>query len=223
MGTASSETVFVLDDEAAIRDSLRFLLESVGLRVETFADAGEFLASWSPERPGCLVLDVRMRGMSGLELQDELVRRGVHLPTIVITGHGDVPMAVRAMKSGALDFLQKPFGDQALVDRVHQALEIDRDARRDLAERTRVSARLSILTPREREIAELLVDGKANKEIASDLGLSTRTVEGHRAHIMDKLAVDSFAELVRLVLVSRGEKPAESVAAREPATAAPRP
>lgn len=200
---ALAETVFVVDDEASMRDSLRFLLESVGLRVETYPEAGEFLDSWSPERAGCIVTDVRMRGMSGLELQEELVRRAIDVPVIVITGHGDVPMAVRAMKSGAIDFLQKPFSDQALLDRVQQAIEIAQDKRRSRAERVEIEGRLSLLTPREREIADLLVDGKANKEIAGELGLSTRTVEGHRAHIMDKLGADSFADLVRLVLADR--------------------
>jgi RNA polymerase sigma factor (sigma-70 family) len=196
-------TVFVVDDDRAVRDSLRWLIQSVGLPVETFSTAAEFLASYTAPRPGCLVLDVRMRGMSGLDLQEELERRGVVLPVIVITGHADVPMAVRAMKAGAVDFLQKPFGDQALLDRIQSALERDREQRNASAEHEQILSRLSVLTPREREIVDLLVDGKANKEIASDLGLSTRTVEGHRANIMDKLGASSFAEVVKVALLAR--------------------
>jgi FixJ family two-component response regulator len=202
-----SATVFILDDDASMRDSLRWLIQSVGLPVEAYASATDFLAKYDPERSGCLVLDVRMRGMSGLELQEELARRGITIPVIIVTGHADVPMAVRAMKSGALDFLEKPFSDQALLDRIQRAIEIDRNARRSRDERADVLSRLSVLTRREREIVDLLVDGKANKEIAAELGLSTRTVEGHRAHIMDKVGATSFAELVRMTLIARTEAP----------------
>jgi two-component system response regulator FixJ len=202
-----SATVFVLDDDASMRDSLRWLIQSVGLPVEAYSSAGDFLEKYDRERPGCLVLDVRMRGMSGLELQEELVRRGISVPVIVVTGHADVPMAVRAMKAGALDFLEKPFSDQALLDRIQRAIEIDREARRSRDERADVLARLAVLTRREREIVDLLVEGKANKEIAAELGLSTRTVEGHRAHIMDKVGATSFAELVRMTLVARSDAP----------------
>ncbi|HZR80217.1 MAG TPA: response regulator [Candidatus Binatia bacterium] len=203
MAARDAGTVFVLDDDASMRDSLRWLIQSVGLSVEAFGSASDFLATYQPERSGCLVLDVRMRGMSGLELQEELARRGISIPTIIVTGHADVPMAVRAMKAGALDFLEKPFSDQALLDRIHRALEIDRSARRSREERADVLSRLAVLTRREREIVDLLVDGKANKEIAAELGLSTRTVEGHRAHIMDKVGAASFAELVRMTLLAR--------------------
>lgn len=201
----ATATVFVVDDDRAVRDSLRWLIQSVGLSVETFSTAAEFLAAYDPAKIGCLVLDVRMRGMSGLDLQEELERRGISLPVIIITGHADVPMAVRAMKAGAIDFLQKPFGDQALLDRIQKALERDREQRSASAEHEEILSRLAVLTPREREIVDLLVDGKANKEIASDLGLSTRTVEGHRANIMDKLGATSFAEVVRVALLARSE------------------
>lgn len=198
-------TVFVLDDDAAMRDSLSWLIQSIGLPVEAYSTAGEFLSKYQPGRAGCLVLDVRMRGMSGLDLQEELARREIHIPVIILTGHADVPTAVRAMKAGAVDFLEKPFSDQALLDRIQRALELDRARRRSQAERAELASRLSVLSPREREIVELLVDGKANKEIAAALQLSTRTVEGHRAHIMAKLGATSFAEVVRLTLLARPE------------------
>jgi two-component system, LuxR family, response regulator FixJ len=201
--STNDATVFVLDDDPAMRDSLRWLIESVGLRVETHASAAELLERYDSARVGCLVLDVRMRGMSGLDLQEELARRGITIPIIIVTGHADVSIAVRAMKGGAFDFLEKPFSDQALLDRVQRAIELDRSTRRARAEREELVLRLAVLTRREREIVDLLVDGKANKEVAAELGLSTRTVEGHRAHIMDKLGLTSFADLVRIALLAR--------------------
>jgi two-component system, LuxR family, response regulator FixJ len=195
--------VFVVDDDPAMRDSLRWLIESTGVQVETFADAQTFLARIRPELPGCLVLDVRMPGMSGLDLQAELGRRGIGLPTIVVTGHAEVPMAVRAVKSGAIDFIEKPFSDQLLLDRVRQGIEMDRLERDGRARRAEILRRRSLLTQREREVLDLVVAGKANKEIAASLHLSPKTVEVHRAHVMEKMQASSVAELVRLALVAQ--------------------
>jgi FixJ family two-component response regulator len=195
-------TVFVVDDDRAMRESLSWLLDSVGLRVRSYATAADFLAEHDPAQPGCLVLDVRMPGMSGLDLQAELARRGVELPTIVITGHAEVSMAVRAVKAGAIDFIEKPFSDQLLLDRVRQALEIDLEAREVRRRREDARRRLATLTAREREVLNLVVAGKANKEIASALGVSPKTVEVHRAHVMSKMCVDSLAELIRITLLA---------------------
>jgi FixJ family two-component response regulator len=195
--------VFVVDDDPAMRDSLRWLIESTGLQVETFGDAQTFLARIRPELPGCLVLDVRMPGMSGLDLQAELGRRGIGLPTIVVTGHAEVPMAVRAVKAGAIDFIEKPFSDQLLLDRVRQGIEMDRQERDGRARRAEILRRMSLLTQREREVLDLVVVGKANKEIAAALHLSPKTVEVHRAHVMEKMQASSVAELVRLALVAQ--------------------
>jgi two-component system, LuxR family, response regulator FixJ len=195
-------TVFVVDDDRAMRESLSWLLDSVGLHVRSYATAADFLADYDPAQPGCLVLDVRMPGMSGLDLQAELARRGVELPTIVITGHAEVSMAVRAVKSGAIDFIEKPFSDQLLLDRVRQALEMDRQAREVRTRRDDARRRLATLTAREREVLNLVVAGRANKEIASELGVSPKTVEVHRAHVMSKMCVDSLAELIRLTLLA---------------------
>ena len=194
--------VFVVDDDPAMRDSLRWLIESTGARVETYGDAQGFLAAIRPDLPGVIILDVRMPGMNGLDLQAELLRRGIRLPTIVITGHAEVPMAVRAVKAGALDFIEKPFSDQLLLDRVRQALETDRQNREIRSRREDARQRLSALTTREREVLHLVVAGKANKEIASDLGVSPKTVEVHRAHVMSKMQVDSLAELIRVALLA---------------------
>ena len=194
--------VFVVDDDRAMRESLTWLLDSVGLRVRSYANAGDFLAEYDPAQPGCLVLDVRMPGMSGLDLQAELARRGVELPTIVITGHAEVSMAVRAVKAGAIDFIEKPFSDQLLLDRVRQALEIDLEAREVRRRREDARRRLATLTAREREVLDLVAAGKANKEIASALGVSPKTVEVHRAHVMSKMYVDSLAELIRITLLA---------------------
>src|SRR5262245_35090492 len=160
-------TVYVVDDDAAVRKSLRWLLESVSLPVETFGTAQEFLESFDPDRPGCLVVDVRLPGMSGLELQERVASLGGGLAAMVLTGHGDVPMVVRAMKGGAIDFLEKPFSDQLLVDRVQQAIRLDSQVRRQKAQRGEVAARLNALTPREREVLERVVQGKSNKMMAA--------------------------------------------------------
>ena len=200
MSAPETPVVFVVDDDPAMRDSLRWLIESTGLRVETYGDARAFLDAIGPDRPGCLVLDVRMPGMSGLDLQAELGRRGIGLPTIVVTGHAEVPLAVRAVKAGAIDFIEKPFSDQLLLDRVRQGIEIDRRERVRRARRAEVMRRIGLLTQREREVLDLVVSGKANKEIAAALRLSPKTVEVHRSHVMDKMQAESVAELVRLAL-----------------------
>ena len=192
-------TIFIVDDDSAVRESLAFLIRSMSLTVATFDSAQAFLAACDPALPGCLVLDIRMPGMSGLELQEELRRREVTLPIIFITGHGDVAMAVRAMKGGAVDFIEKPFNDQQLLDRINQALELDRTARAARAEQALVAARLDLLSPREREVLERIVAGQANKVIAIDLGLSERTIEIHRAKVMSKTGARSLAELVTMI------------------------
>ncbi|MBI5504171.1 MAG: response regulator transcription factor [Deltaproteobacteria bacterium] len=197
-------TVFVVDDNAGVRSSLRELLTSVSLPVETFASGKEFLDTFDPDRAGCLILDVRLKEGSGLDLQDELRRRAVTIPIIVLTGHGDVPNSVRALKAGAFDFLQKPPPPAVLLERIHAALESDRAARETASERAVALRRLASLTPREREVMSLLVAGATSKEIASDLKLSVRTVEGHRRRVLSKLRVASAAQLVRVVLTSRG-------------------
>jgi FixJ family two-component response regulator len=200
----SGQTVCVVDDDEAVRGSLRMLLQSMGLRTAVFSSAAAFLEAIDGIDSGCVLLDIRMPVMSGLELFDQLLSRGAHLPVIFITGHGDVPMAVRAVKKGAFDFLQKPFNDQELLDRVNDALREDtrRLARR--VEKQGLQIRYERLTPREREIMERVVGGQANKAIAIDLKLSERTVELHRAHVMEKMEVRSLAELVALVVSLKG-------------------
>ena len=193
-------TVFVVDDDEAVRASLKLLLKTLGLPAQTYASAQEFLATFDERRGGCLVLDIRMPGMSGLELQEELNTRGAMLPIIFITGHGDVPMAVEAMQRGAMDFLQKPFRDQDLLDRISEALAKDRAGRELLGNRERIRARVAALTPREREVMALVTQGKANKVIAADLDLSQRTVEIHREHVMEKMGANSLAHLVRMAI-----------------------
>ena len=193
-------TVFVVDDDEAVRASLKLLLKTLGLPAQTYASAQEFLATFDERRGGCLVLDIRMPGMSGLELQEELNTRGAMMPIIFITGHGDVPMAVEAMQRGAMDFLQKPFRDQDLLDRISEALAKDRAGRELLGNRERIHARIVGLTPREREVMALVTQGKANKVIAADLDLSQRTVEIHRAHVMEKMGENSLAHLVRMAI-----------------------
>jgi two-component system response regulator FixJ len=192
--------VFVVDDDEAVRSSLRLLLKSVGLPATLYSSAQEFLAAYDPHQSGCVVLDVRMPGMSGLELQQLLNLKGATIPVIFITGHGDIPMAVEAMQQGAFDFLQKPFRDQDLLDRVQRALEKDRKTRLELGERDRIVDRLETLTPREREVLTLVTRGKPNKVMAGELGVSQRTVEIHRARVMEKMGASSLAQLVRMVL-----------------------
>jgi len=193
-------TIFVVDDDEGVRNSLRFLLKSVGLAARTLASAREFLDTYRQSEPGCLVLDVRMPGMSGLELQQQLNLRGATIPVIFITGHGDIPMAVEAMQHGAFDFLQKPFRDQDLIDRIQRALERDVRNRSALAQHAKIRERLGSLTPREREVLALMTRGKPNKIMAAELGVSQRTVEIHRARVMEKSGAASLAQLVRMVM-----------------------
>ena len=193
-------TVYIVDDDSGVRSSIRVLMKSVGLPAMPYAAAKEFLDAYHPNQPGCIVLDIRMPGMSGLELQEALNERGAVIPVIFITGHGDIPMAVEAMRHGAFDFLQKPFRDQDLIDRIQQALARDKETRESLREHGRTRARIASLTPREKEVLELLTSGKANKMMAQDLGLSQRTVEIHRAHVMEKMGAKSVAQLVRMVM-----------------------
>ena len=192
--------VFVVDDDDAVRNSLRLLLKSASLSTTAFASAQEFLAGWTTEQLGCLVLDVRMPGMSGLELQEELNRRGAIIPVIFISGHADVPMAVEAIQHGAFDFLQKPFGDQDLIDRIQRALAADADNRQALSQLDELRKRYATLTPREQEVLVLVTDGRANKVMAGDLGVSQRTIEIHRARVMEKMGARSIAQLVRMTL-----------------------
>lgn len=193
-------TVHVVDDDDAVRSSLRLLLKSVGLPTIAYESARDFLTSFEPEQPGCLVLDVRMPGMSGPELQQELNHRGAMIPVIFVTGHGDISMAVEAMQHGAFDFLQKPFRDQDLITRVQKALELDAQNRAELREAALIRERLESLTPREREVFQLVTEGKANKVMAADLGVSQRTVEIHRARVMEKMGARSLAQLVRMAM-----------------------
>ncbi|GAB4059621.1 response regulator transcription factor [Uliginosibacterium sediminicola] len=202
---AFEQPVHIIDDDEALRDSLVWLLESTGLKVASYPSAEAFLKVWTPQLRGCLVLDIRMPGMSGLELHEKLNSMHSTLPVIFITGHGDVPMAVTALKKGAFDFIEKPFHDQDMLNLIEQCLERDRaeqDQRRQGAEAQR---RIDQLTPREREVLELIVAGRLNKQIADDLGISIKTVEVHRARVMEKMSADSLAELVQSVLHARGE------------------
>lgn len=196
-------TVFIVDDEEPICDAVGLLLRSVGIQTLAFTDPQRFLSEYTPDLPGCLIVDVRMPGMSGLEVQRVLSERRCSLPVIFITGHGDVPMAVEAMRNGAFDFLQKPFNDDDLIRRVQKALEQDARERSELQRTDEIGARWESLTAREREVAECLVDGAANKAIAMDLDISERTVELHRARVMQKMEVRSIAQLVKLVMMLR--------------------
>jgi len=198
--TDYNPTVFLVDDDEAVRDSLGFLMKSVALSSRPFSSADEFLAEFDPECPGCLVLDIRMPGMSGMELQQKLIDMRAILPIIFITGHGDIPMAVEAMQRGAVDFIPKPFRDHELLDRINKALEDDQKNRSTLLEREEVEKRIEELTPREKQVMELVVQGHANKVIAGDLDVSQRTVEIHRARVMEKMQARSLAQLVRMVM-----------------------
>ncbi|MDH3376977.1 MAG: response regulator transcription factor [Gammaproteobacteria bacterium] len=197
---SSNQIVYIVDDDDAVRKSLCLLMKSVGLLAQGLASAQEFLEAYDRAQPGCLVLDIRMPGMSGLELQDRLVAERIELPIIFITGHGDVPMAVQALHKGAMEFLEKPFRDQDLIDRVQFALQRDAEQRHAASLREILEAKLVTLTPREREVMERVADGQANKAIAIDLDMSSRTVEIHRARAMEKMGARSLAELVRMVV-----------------------
>jgi FixJ family two-component response regulator len=196
--TEADAIVFVVDDDEGMRQSLKNLIGSVGLRVEAFASAQEFLRSKLTDVPGCLVLDVRLPGLSGLDLQKRMAEAGIEIPIIFITGHGDIPMTVQAMKAGAVEFLTKPFRDQDLLDAIQQALEHDRKTREQRAEIEKLRSRLESLTPREREVMGLVVAGLLNKQIAGELGTSETTIKIHRHQVMEKMGAGSLAELVRM-------------------------
>lgn len=196
--------VFIVDDDPDVRDSLSRLVRAAGFEVECFEGADAFLADWRDDRPGCLVTDIRMPGMTGLELQERMRSEGSSIPTIVLTGHGDVPGAVRALKGGALDFLQKPYEPDVLLVRIAEALEEDARTRKARERAAEVEGRLSQLTPREREVMSLVIEGKANKVIAIDLGISERTVELHRGRVMHKLGARSVPDLIRKVGLEAG-------------------
>ena len=206
MTNMGEQTVFIVDDDAAVRDSIAELVESVGLRAEGYASALALLEALGPERPGCLVLDVRMAEMSGLALQERLNELEVGIPVIVLTGHGDVPMAVQAMKAGAVDFIQKPYRDQALLDSINAALSIDADARRSKATEDDLNNRLVSLTAREKEVLDHLLAGRTSKETAGALAISPRTAEAHRRNLLHKLGVGSAKELMRTWAPAAKEK-----------------
>ena len=202
MSTEQKSTVYVVDDDQAIRHAMELLMRSVGLDYEIFHSGDDFLASHTDDRAGCIVLDIRMPGLGGLELQAKLNDMGNTLPIIFITGHGDVPMAVEAMQKGAVDFIQKPFRDQELLDRIGEALNADLERRTERVEKAQVQERINRLTKREREVMDLVVTGKPNKVIAYELGVSQRTVEIHRARVMEKMEAKSLAGLVRMHIAS---------------------
>lgn len=195
-----TQTVFVIDDDADVRDSLQWLLESVGLRVQTFEDALAFFAAFDECQSGCIVMDVRMPGLSGINAQKKLPEHNIELPVIMISAHGNVDMAVRALTQGALTFIEKPFDDQVLIDHVHNALEKDRVRFARRSSQARVRERYDSLTRRERQVLELIVKGLSNQEAADELGINRKTVEGHRANMMAKMKADSFAELVQVAI-----------------------
>jgi FixJ family two-component response regulator len=199
--------VFVVDDDPSIRSLLTKLIQSIGIRVEAFASSGEFLLQPPPSGPACLVLDVRMPGLSGLDLQERLAQLGLDIPIIFITGFGNVPQSVRAMKAGAVDFLQKPFENQALLDAVNKALERDRSARLRHKEILEVETRIATLTPRECEVFLLVATGLANKQVADELCLSEKTVKIHRGHVMQKMGARTFADLVRMAEKANRKRP----------------
>ena len=199
---SDSPTVFVLDDDQGVRESLKWLVESHDLAVETYSSAQDFFTACTPGRPGCLVLDIRMPDMGGLEVQKSLTDRGFTLPVIVLTGFGDVPTAVRAMKGGAVEFVEKPFNDQALIELIEQCIERDKRMRSELNQKLVIRERMELLTRREREVMELVSIGKSNKEIARELEISPKTVEVHRSRVMEKMQAGTLAELVQMKLTA---------------------
>ncbi len=195
---SSEPTVFVVDDDSEVRETLKWLVESVGLKIETFASAQDFLNAYDPDRPGCLVTDVRMPGMSGIELQAKLMAEEVTLPIIVVSGYADVPTAVRSMKGGAIDFVEKPFNEQMLLERIQLSILEDARLRQKRAQGERARARLRSLTPRERQVMDLVILGRSNKQIARELNISPKTVEAHRSNVMAKMKAQSLPELVTI-------------------------
>jgi two-component system, LuxR family, response regulator FixJ len=194
-------TVFVIDDDEEVRNGVKLLLESVGLAALCYPSAVEYLDSFDPDLSGCLVVDIRMPGMSGLDLQERLSAEPIHPPVIIITGHGDVPMAVRAVKAGAVDFIEKPFRDQVLLDSVHRAIEMDAKLRGEVSRLFDIREKLNQLTPREREVLDLVVAGKRNKNISDELHITLSTVEAHRAKVMEKMEAESLSQLMRMMLI----------------------
>ncbi len=203
---AATPTVFIIDDDSSVRDAVSLLLRTDGLNVAAFASAAAFLEAVTVQQPGCLVLDVRMPGMSGLDLQKQLQARGFGMPILFMTGHGDVPMAIRAMKAGAFDFLEKPFQGAKLLERVREALALDARQHGRQARRAEAAARLALLSPREREVLDRVVIGQYNKVIAAELGISLSTVEIHRKRVMEKLQAESLADLIRTLTLLNDEK-----------------
>lgn len=202
----TTPTIFVVDDDEPVRDAIGLLLDTVELRYECFESAASFLSGYTDKRTGCLVLDIRMPGMSGLELQEHLRTRNDPLPIIFITGHGDIPMAVEAMKKGAVDFIRKPFRDQELLDRIQEALSRDAENREHHADLQAVRDRAGHLTPREREVFERVAEGQANKVVAIDLAISERTVEIHRSQVMQKMEARNLADLVKMKILLGGQR-----------------
>ncbi|MCU7939221.1 MAG: response regulator [gamma proteobacterium symbiont of Bathyaustriella thionipta] len=194
-------SVFIVDDDEQVRSALTFLMESVGLQAESFSSAHDYLEQFNASKPGCLILDVRMPGLSGLDLQARLSAETIHPPIIIITGHGDVPMAVRAVTAGAVDFIEKPFNNQSMLDNVHRAIELDAKQRGESSRLQDIEKRYNELTPREKEVLQCVIEGKRNKIIAAEMNISQSTVEAHRSKVMDKMLADSLSDLMRMALL----------------------